>query len=225
MILQQGRNDKRSAGDTIQACDQTFEQRVAGPATPAVFLDRDGTLIRNYPHHGDPRKVHLLTAVAAALCLMRRDHYRLIVVTNQSGIARGLFSPRDLERVHGRLNRLLAARGAWIDAYYYCPHHVDGVVQALAIPCASRKPGQGMLLRAAAEWSIDLSRSWMIGDMPSDLEAGLRCGCRVVGVGDAFGRARGQPALDLMGAAEIIARNGALASSIGRAGRRAARRA
>jgi D-glycero-D-manno-heptose 1,7-bisphosphate phosphatase len=148
----------------------------------AVFLDRDGTL--TLPRHYPCRPEHLVLqkGVPAALRELRAAGWLLVVVTNQSGLARGYFTPADLEAMHAHLRARLAAAGAGVDAIYHCPHHPDGVVAELAIRCACRKPATGMLLAAATDLGIDLAGSWMVGDAPSDIEAGRRAGCRTVRV-------------------------------------------
>lgn len=146
----------------------------------AVFLDRDGTLIHNYHYCRDPRLVRLLPGVGPALRTLAQAGYRLIVVTNQSGIARGYLTERDLAAVHDRLRRLLAVEGVTLHAIYYCPHHPNGLRAGYAGRCLCRKPEPGLLLRAAAEWGISLRHSWYIGDVLADIEAGNRAGCRTV---------------------------------------------
>jgi D-glycero-D-manno-heptose 1,7-bisphosphate phosphatase len=146
----------------------------------ALFIDRDGTLVhaRHYPSR--PEHLILHDGAAEGLATLQRAGFKVIVITNQSGIARGYFSVDDLDRMHDHLRRELAARDITLDAIYYCPHHVDGTVQGLAIACGCRKPQPGMLLRAASELSIDLERSWFIGDILDDVEAGNHAGCRTV---------------------------------------------
>ncbi|MCK6485790.1 MAG: HAD family hydrolase [Phycisphaerae bacterium] len=148
----------------------------------AVFLDRDGTIIEDMHYSGDPARVRLLPGAAGALCRLRAAGYRLIVVTNQSGIARGLLSVAQLAEVHRRMERLLAAEGATLDAIYYCPYlaGVEAVVEEYRRDSDLRKPGPGMLIQAAREWNIDLQRSWMVGDAPRDVQAGRAAGCRTV---------------------------------------------
>src|SRR5262245_59069341 len=126
----------------------------------ALFLDRDGTLVepRHYPSR--PSDLVLSPAIGPLLRLFQNAGWELIVVTNQSGIARGYFTEADLERMHERLREMLGVWGVTVTAIYACPHHVDGVVPHLAIRCDCRKPQPGMLLRAAAEHAIELSRSW-----------------------------------------------------------------
>lgn len=144
---------------------------------PAVFLDRDGVLIEDcgYPH----REEHLVLIPGAAEAVVRlnRAGYLAVIVTNQSGVARGMFS---LETMHGfnrMLVRKLGAKGGIIGATYACPYHSDGTVAEYVHPDhPDRKPNPGMLLRAIAEHDIDPARSFMIGDKPSDMEAARRAG-------------------------------------------------
>jgi D-glycero-D-manno-heptose 1,7-bisphosphate phosphatase len=112
--------------------------------------------------------------------MFQTSGWELVVVTNQSGIARGFFTEHDLECMHDRLREMLRVWGVELSAIVFCPHHVDGTVAHLAIPCSCRKPQPGMLLDAAAVQNIDLVRSWMIGDILDDVEAGNRAGCQTV---------------------------------------------
>jgi D-glycero-D-manno-heptose 1,7-bisphosphate phosphatase len=146
----------------------------------AIFLDRDGTLVhpRHYPSH--PKDLRLYDGIGAELRALRRMGFRLVVITNQSGLARGLFTVADLDRMHAYLRERLAAQGAWLDGIYYCPHHPDGVIPGLARRCDCRKPAPGMLLRAADELRLSLADSWLVGDILDDVEAGHRAGCRSV---------------------------------------------
>lgn len=146
----------------------------------AILLDRDGTLVhpRHYPSR--PEELILYAGIARPLAALQGQGFKLIVVTNQSGIARGLFDARDLAAMHADLAARLAAEEVTIDGFYFCPHHPDGIVPELAIRCGCRKPQPGMLLRAAAEHSLDLARCWFIGDILDDVEAGRRVGCRTV---------------------------------------------
>jgi D-glycero-D-manno-heptose 1,7-bisphosphate phosphatase len=146
----------------------------------AVFLDRDGTLVhaRHYPRR--PEELLLYQGLEQPLGALQRQGFKLIVITNQSGLARGLFDERDLAHMHEDLTARLARLGVRIDGFYFCPHHPDGSVPALAVACECRKPRPGMLLRAAAEHGLDLARSWFVGDILDDVEAGNRAGCRTV---------------------------------------------
>ncbi|MGD9713759.1 MAG: D-glycero-alpha-D-manno-heptose-1,7-bisphosphate 7-phosphatase [Thermomicrobiales bacterium] len=146
----------------------------------AVFLDRDGTLVhpRHFPSR--PEELVLFDDLETELRELQSSGFRLILITNQSGIARGYFAVADLEAMHAHLARLLQDRGVRLDATYYCPHHPDGTVAEFAKPCDCRKPAPGMLLSAARDLDIDLNKSWFIGDILDDVEAGNRGGCRTV---------------------------------------------
>jgi histidinol-phosphate phosphatase family protein len=146
----------------------------------AVFLDKDGTLIEDLPFNVDPDLIRLAPQAGAALRLLHEGGYALFVVSNQSGIARGLFSERAMILVQQRLRRLLRDEGVELDGFYYCPHHPQGQVARYAVQCACRKPMPGMLHEAARENGIALEQSWMIGDILHDIEAGSRAGCRTV---------------------------------------------
>lgn len=146
----------------------------------AVFLDRDGTLIHNYHYCCDPEQVSLLPGVSQALRWLAMAGYRLIVISNQAGIARGYLAEERLAAVHERLCALLSAEGIHLEAIYYCPHHREGKIAGYASPCLCRKPEPGLFFRAAAERGIALAQSWCIGDILPDVEAGNRAGCRTV---------------------------------------------
>jgi len=146
----------------------------------ACFFDRDGVIIEEADYISDPALVRLCPFAADAIRAMHDAGRLVIVVSNQSGIARGYFTESDLRAVEARMNELLAEAGVKIDAAYYCFHHKKGIVPEYAIDCDCRKPKPGMLLRAAKDLDIDLAASFMIGDKESDLEAGLNAGCRGV---------------------------------------------
>jgi len=151
----------------------------AGALQPAVFLDRDGTLIEHVHYLVDPKRVRLIPGVADALKRFRRAGFARVVVTNQSAIARGMLTEKGLHEIHAEMNRQLAAAGATLDAIYYC---ADAPVSddRTMVEKADRKPGPGMLLRAAADLKLDLKASWMIGDLASDVLAGENAGCRSI---------------------------------------------
>ncbi|MBN1360822.1 MAG: HAD family hydrolase [Sedimentisphaerales bacterium] len=149
-------------------------------ASAAVFFDRDGTLIEDPGYLNHPDQVRLLDGVAEALKEVALLGYRTVVVSNQSAVARGIISEEMLERIHERLRELLTLKGASLDAVYYCPYHPDAVIPKYAKDSDWRKPQPGMLLAAAQEMDIDLTRSWMVGDKPSDVEAGRNAGCRTI---------------------------------------------
>ncbi len=136
----------------------------------AVFLDRDDTIIRDRHYLADPDGVELMPGAAEAIRLLNLHRIPAIVVTNQSGIARGLFSERRLELIHLRLTELLAAHQAVLDAIYYCPHHPQGSVERYSIPCTCRKPEPGLLMKAAQDFGLDLARCYMVGDKLKDME-------------------------------------------------------
>lgn len=151
----------------------------------AVFLDRDGTLTepRHYPNR--PEDLVLQPGVGQALHRLQSRGWAVVVVTNQSGLARGLISLQDLDDMHRHLRGLLAGHGVSLDGIYSCPHHRDGTVDGLSFPCGCRKPSPSLLLWAAEELHLDLRRSWMIGDFASDVAAGRRANCRTAWVGPA----------------------------------------
>lgn len=146
----------------------------------AIFLDRDGTLIEDPGYLNHPEQVTLLEGAAEALIELRAMGYMLIVVTNQSAVARGIVSEKILGEIHNRLRQLLTERGAYLDQIYYCPYHPDGVIPKYRKESDWRKPNPGMLLAASDEMDIDLSQSWKIGDSSRDIEAGSRAGCKTI---------------------------------------------
>ena len=146
----------------------------------AVFLDKDGTLVDDVPYNVDPARLRLAQGAGPALRLMQDMGYRLIVVSNQSGVARGLFSEAALPPLFAALQGMLAREGVSLDGWYWCPHHPQGEATGYAIECGCRKPMPGMLQQAARDHGIDLARSWMVGDILNDVEAGRRAGCRTV---------------------------------------------
>jgi D-glycero-D-manno-heptose 1,7-bisphosphate phosphatase len=146
----------------------------------AVFLDRDGTLNVNTGYVGDPENVVLVPQAAEGARMLADAGFALIVASNQSGIARGYFNESDADAVDARLRELLAARGVSITAMYRCPHWPESERPLSAPQCDCRKPKPGMLLRAAADLHLDLSRSWIVGDRLLDMQAGRAAGCRCV---------------------------------------------
>ena len=146
----------------------------------AVFLDRDGVLTRERSYVKSPAEVELLPGTAEGLAALRRAGWVTVVVTNQSGVGRGLFSEAMLGEIHAALARKLAAEdpdARW-DALKYCPHHPTEALPPYRMDCACRKPKPGMLLEAARELGIDLASSWMVGDAERDVLAGKAAGCR-----------------------------------------------
>jgi D-glycero-D-manno-heptose 1,7-bisphosphate phosphatase len=149
-------------------------------SSPAIFLDRDGTLVhpRHYP--SQPDDLILYDGIGPELAALQMAGFRLVVVTNQSGIARGFFTETDLARMHDHLAFQLARFTVRIDGIYFCPHHPDGVVAPFATHCSCRKPRSGMVTAAARELDLDPRRSWFVGDILDDVEAGNRAGCRSI---------------------------------------------
>ncbi|MBU7583987.1 MAG: HAD family hydrolase [Nostoc sp. TH1S01] len=147
---------------------------------PAVFIDKDGTLIEDVPYNVDPQLMRLTTGAIEGLQLLSKAGYKLIIITNQSGVARGYFPESSLVAVEARLSEVLAEGNLLLDGFYYCPHHPNGVVSEYAIDCDCRKPKPGLILRAVVEHNIDLQNSWLIGDSLSDVEAGKLAGCKTI---------------------------------------------
>ncbi len=146
----------------------------------AIFLDRDDTLIEDPGYINNPDQVKLLDGVAEALGQLKTMGYKLVVVSNQSAVARGIITVKVLGKIHDRLKQLLAEKGTHLDGIYYCPYHPEGVVEKYRREHDWRKPNAGMLLAAADEMDIDLSESWMVGNSSRDVEAGRRAGCKTI---------------------------------------------
>ncbi|MEX3951407.1 D-glycero-alpha-D-manno-heptose-1,7-bisphosphate 7-phosphatase [Paraburkholderia sp. EG287B] len=147
---------------------------------PAVFLDKDGTLLEDVPYNVEPSRMRFAPGAAQALALFARTPLALFVVSNQRGVALGRFAHAALGGVEAQLRRMFAGCGATLHAAYWCPHDPLGHVAPYACNCTCRKPAPGMLLRASREHGIDLARSWMVGDILDDVEAGNRAGCRAI---------------------------------------------
>ncbi len=162
-------------------------------ARRAVFLDRDNTIIDDPGYLSDPAGVKLLPGVELAIKSFAQAGFKVVVVTNQSGIARGMLTEQMLDEIHDEMRRRLTAKGARIDGIYYCPYHPEGTVESYAKDSEMRKPRPGMLLKAAKEMNIDLAASWMIGDSPRDIEAGKRAGCKTIRIRLPKNKTNGQP--------------------------------
>ncbi len=180
----------------------------------AVFLDRDGTINVELEFLHRPEEFRFIEGAPQAIKLLNDAGFRVIVVTNQSGIARGYYDEAAVMRLHRFVDEELARFGASIDAYYFCPHHPEYSTDPEGKACRCRKPGAGMLLKAAADLSLDLAASYMIGDKITDVQAGLNAGCRPILVRTGYGAA--EAALlpqgiavfaDLLCAAEAIVEN------------------
>jgi D-glycero-D-manno-heptose 1,7-bisphosphate phosphatase len=148
--------------------------------TKAVFLDKDGTLVEDRPYDVDAGRMVLVPGALAALRQLQDRGYKLIVISNQAGVAHGHFPEQALVPLGLRLAGLLAAGQVRLAGFYYCPHHPGGRIERYAVRCDCRKPAAGLILRAAREHEVDLDNSWFIGDILDDVEAGRRAGCRAV---------------------------------------------
>jgi D-glycero-D-manno-heptose 1,7-bisphosphate phosphatase len=155
---------------------------------PAVFLDRDGTINEQMGYVNHISRFVLLPGVPKAIRMFNQHGIPAVVVTNQSGLARGYFPAALLETVHAEMRRLLAAQGAYLDGIYVCPHHPEAKAAQYRQTCRCRKPQTGLLEQAASDLQLDLSRSFMIGDRWSDLECGHRVGAAPVLVLTGYGR-------------------------------------
>lgn len=154
---------------------------------PAVFLDRDGTVNVEVHYLSQPEQLELLPTIAEAIGRLNVMGIAVVVVTNQAGIARGYFPEHRLQVIHDRLRQMLATSGARIDGIYYCPHHPTSGLGSYKVDCDCRKPKAGMLNQAARDLRIDLSRSLMIGDRETDLQAGKNAGCQTALVLTGYG--------------------------------------
>lgn len=148
--------------------------------SPAIFLDKDGTVLQDVPYNVDPQKMRLAPGAAEGLATLGSLGMPLFIVSNQAGIAFGMFDFCDLRRMFRHLRGMFREAGAELAGFYFCPHHPGGSVAAYDRPCDCRKPAAGMLLRAAQRHHLALSTSWMIGDILHDVEAGRRAGCNTV---------------------------------------------
>jgi D-glycero-D-manno-heptose 1,7-bisphosphate phosphatase len=201
----------------------SFPRRVGAGKRPAVFLDRDGTLIEQVHYLSDPERVRLLPGASKALQRLRDAGFVCVVVTNQSAIARGMLTESRLHLIHDEMNRQLAAEGTSVDAIYFCPE-APAVDDRTVVEHGDRKPGPGMLIRATEELHLDLGASWMIGDMISDILAGINAKCQgsiLVRTGKGLSEAEGaldveyQVADDLLAATELILTSGRRADDQG----------
>lgn len=154
----------------------------------AIFLDRDGTINKYVGFLRDIDEFELLPGVAEAIGKINRSGYLAIVVTNQPVIARGEVGWEELQEIHNKMETLLGLEGVYLDGIYFCPHHphkgYEGEIPELKFDCDCRKPKPGMLLKAAEDFNIDLSQSWMIGDGENDIKAGEVAGCKTALIGE-----------------------------------------
>lgn len=156
---------------------------------PAVFFDRDGTLIDDVGYMKSPEDVRVIPGTGNAIHALNERGVLVVVISNQSGVARGLLSEDDLLSIHTRIQDALAQGGGRVDRIYYCPHHPTEGNPPYRIACSCRKPGTGMLQQAVSEFSIGLQRSYVVGDKTSDIRAGIAAGARTVLVLTGYGPA------------------------------------
>ncbi len=158
------------------------------PKRKAIFLDRDGTIIEEANYLADPDGVRLLDGAAKGIQMLKEAGYFIVVTTNQSGVARGYFSEETLQQVNERMREHLREEGTDIDALYYCPHYLDGEVEAYRMACECRKPLPGMVHQARQDHDLDLYQSWVIGDKAADIQFGRAVDCRTVLVLTGYGQ-------------------------------------
>jgi histidinol-phosphate phosphatase family protein len=181
----------------IRAAPTSGQRRAAMPADegsrgrPGLLLDRDGTIIVDHGYVGSVERVEFIPGAAQAIARFNQAGIPVAVVTNQAGVARGLFGTADVERVHQHIADRLAENGAHVDLFLYCPYHPDGVVEAFARRSEDRKPGPGMARTAAAELHLDLTASWVVGDRSSDLDLAAAVGASAVYLGGEAGKRPG----------------------------------
>lgn len=149
--------------------------------TKAIFLDRDGVINQEMGYIKSWQEFKLLPRVVEAIQIINQSDYRAIVISNQSGIAKGLYAYEEVIQIHQQLNEYLLSFQAQIDDFYFCPHHPEGINE-YAIICSCKKPKNGLILQAAKDWNIDLSSSFFIGDSERDIIAGKNSGCITYGV-------------------------------------------
>ncbi len=155
----------------------------AATGRPGVLLDRDGTIITDHGYVGSVDRVEMIEGAAEAIALFNRASIPVAVITNQSGIARGLYDVEDVEEVHAFISEQLAVVGACVDMYLFCPYHPDGIVDEYARASVDRKPGPGMAQKAAEALQLDLGCSWVVGDRPEDIGVGRAVGASVAYLG------------------------------------------
>lgn len=146
----------------------------------AVLLDRDGTIIEDSGYIGEIDRVSFLPGAGKAIKLLNENGFKVIIITNQAGVARGYFTEETVREINGYIQESMAREGASIDMFYYCPHHIDGVIEEYRKDCYYRKPNPGMIEKAIRDFDIDLKECFVIGDKISDIEAGRRAGCKTI---------------------------------------------
>ena len=147
----------------------------------AVFLDRDGVITKEPPYYAHRiEQLELISKSAEAIRLLNESGFKVIVVSNQSGVARGYYEENDVENYNNAMKNELKKQGAYIDAIYYCPHYPEAAIEEYRIDCDCRKPKPGMLRQAEKDLNLNLKLSFLIGDKMSDIEAGYRAGCKTI---------------------------------------------
>ena len=147
----------------------------------AVFLDRDGVITKEPPYYAHRiDQLELIPKSAEAIRLLNKNEFKVIIVSNQSGVARGYYQEKDIEIYNKAMKKKLEEENACIDAIYYCPHYPEAVIDKYKVDCECRKPKPGMLKRAERDLNLDLKCSFLIGDKISDIEAGYRAGCKTI---------------------------------------------
>lgn len=146
----------------------------------AVFVDKDGTLVEDLPYNVDPSCIKFTNGAADALRLLADRGFRIFVISNQPGVALGRFSEDALSAVERHISAALRGNGVTLEGFYYCPHLPNGAIARYAVVCSCRKPGSGLLVRAARDHGLELARCWMVGDILDDIEAGRRARCRTI---------------------------------------------
>jgi histidinol-phosphate phosphatase family protein len=175
----------------------------AGPR-PGVLLDRDGTIIVDHGYVGSVDRVDFIPGAAEAIARFNRAGVPVAVVTNQAGVARGYYGLDDVALVHAHIAEHLAARGAHVDRFFFCPYHPDGVVEPFARASEDRKPGPGMARAAAIALNLDLAASWVVGDRPEDIGLAASVGARAAYLGGEESGPGVWPFPDLAAAASFI---------------------
>lgn len=153
----------------------------------AVFLDRDGTIIHDANYLDKKENIKLFDGAAEAIKKLNEAGFIVIIITNQSGVARGYFAEEIVIKLNKELVRMLEKEGAKIDGVYYCPHHTKGSIEKYSIECECRKPKIGMLKKAAEDFDIDLPNSYMVGDKPDDINLAKNAGCKSILVKTGYG--------------------------------------
>lgn len=155
----------------------------------AVFLDRDGVITCDPPHYAHRlEQLKLVPKAAEAINILNKNNFKVIVVSNQSGVGRGYYTEDKTNMFNSFLRKELNKKNAYVDGFYYCPHHPEAKVKKYRVKCDCRKPNPGMLLKGSKDFNVDLNESFMIGDRPSDMEAGRKAGCKTIYVLSGMGK-------------------------------------